>query len=94
MEHIEKMKKELEELEIKLENLEKFVEKEIEEHKFTDEIQRIKLSCQAEHMHSYAKVLKERIKYDTEKFLKENHDCYVGNNYDEVAESCGINTKE
>lgn len=67
MEHIKRMRKELEELQVKINNLEVFLEHEIHNRKYTDEIQRIKLSCQLEHMLGYAQVLEERIKYDSNK---------------------------
>ena len=70
MEHIERMRKELQELEAKTEKATEFLEEEIKIHNFTDEIQRIKLASQIEHMLSYASVLKERIAYDTEKINK------------------------
>lgn len=65
MEHIERMKVELKELEDKIEKLDSFLEKEKVDPKFTDEIQRILLENQKENMKSYARVLKHRINYDT-----------------------------
>ena len=67
MTHIERMEIELRELNEKIEKGTVFLEREIKEHKFTDEIQRIKLACQIEHMTAYANVLSERIKYDKKK---------------------------
>lgn len=67
MTHIERMEMELKELNEKIEKGTVFLEKEIKEPKFTDEIQRVKLACQIEHMTAYANVLLERIKYDKNK---------------------------
>ena len=67
MKHIERLRKELEELQDKINNLETFLECEILKPNFTDEIQRIKLSCQLEYMLNYAQILQERIAYDSNK---------------------------
>lgn len=67
MDYIERMKIELGMLENNIEKATRFVEQEIEKPHFTDEVQRIKLACQIEHMTAYANVLKERIKYDRKK---------------------------
>ncbi len=64
MTHIERMELELKELNEKIEKATKFLEEEIENPNKTNEIQRIKLACQIEHMISYAYTLKERIDYD------------------------------
>ena len=64
MEHIERMKVELKELEDKIEKLDSFLEKEKVNPKLTDEIQRILLENQKENMKSYARILKHRINYD------------------------------
>lgn len=68
MEHIERMKKELLELEERFEKLNDFLESQIEnpESKI-DEVQKIYLGMQLTHMNSYIEVLKMRIEYDTEK---------------------------
>lgn len=67
MTHIERMELELEELNEKIKKATKFVENEIKNPNFTDEVQRIKLSCQIEYMLNYALILRERIKYDKQK---------------------------
>lgn len=67
MEHIKRMELELKELEDKIEKLSIFLEKEKIEPKFTDEIQRVLLENQKDHMKSYARILKHRIFYDTKK---------------------------
>lgn len=64
-EHIERMKIELKELEEKLDKASEFLKKEILTPKYTNEIQRIRLSCQVEHMDRYKQILKERIEYDS-----------------------------
>lgn len=65
MEHIKRMKVELQELEDKIEKLRIFLDKETKEHKFTDEEQRTLLELQKGHMESYASILRQRIYYDT-----------------------------
>lgn len=67
MTHIERMELELKELNEKIEKGTYFLEKEIKEPKFTDEVQRIKLACQIEYMIAYANILSERIEYDKQK---------------------------
>lgn len=99
MEHIERMKVELQELEEKIEKLEIFLEKEEQEPKFTDEIQRILLVNQKECMKSYARILKHRINYDTLKVQKETDDnpCFDGGvdggSYDQALKGCTLNKK-
>lgn len=96
MEHIKRMEVELQELENKIEKLTVFLEKENEKPKYTDDIQRILLENQKEHMKSYARILKHRIHYDTLKAHGEIEEkpCYAGDNYDEVEESCIITTSK
>lgn len=65
--HIERMEEEAQELEVKIKKLEVFLEKEKEEPKYTDDIQRILLENQKEYMKNYARILKHRIFYDTKK---------------------------
>lgn len=65
--HIEKMELELKELNEKIEKNLKFLDKEIQNPKFTDEAQRIRLAIQMEYMLNYASVLNERIEYDKTK---------------------------
>ena len=67
MEHIERMKKELEELEEKIKKGAEFLKKEIENPKFTDNNQRELLEMQLCYMSDYADTLKDRIEYDTNK---------------------------
>lgn len=67
MEHIERMKKELEELEEKIKKGTEFLKKENENPKFTDNFQRASLEMQLCYMSDYADTLKERIEYDTKK---------------------------
>lgn len=88
MGHIERMEVELKELVEKRDKLVVFLEKETEQPKFTDEIQRRFLALQNEHMESYIKILKARIEYDKIKAKKEEKPCYAGDNYDEIEESC------
>lgn len=71
MEHIKRMEKEVEELMQKAEKLHDFLEQELENPNFTDDIQRIYLGIQVSHMVNYVEVLKLRIEYDTEKLKKE-----------------------
>lgn len=85
--YIERMEFELQELEEKIEKLTVFLEKENEKPKYTDDIQRILLENQKEHMKSYARILKHRIHYDTLKAHGEKP-CYIGNNYDKIGENC------
>lgn len=66
-EHIEKMELELKELDEKIQKGREFLEKEIQNPKFTDEVQRIRLAIQMEYMLNYACVLNERIEYDKSK---------------------------
>lgn len=68
--HIERMELELKELNEKIKKGTEFIEKEIQNPKFTDEAQRIRLAIQMEYMLNYASVLNERIEYDK---LKENN---------------------
>lgn len=65
--HIEKMELELKELNEKIEKNLKFLDKEIQDPKITDEVQRIRLAIQMEYMLHYASVLNERIEYDKTK---------------------------
>ena len=67
MDYLERMKIELGMLETNIEQSTRFLKKEIVIPCFTDEVQRIKLACQIEHMTAYANVLRERIKYDRNK---------------------------
>lgn len=67
MEHIKRMETELAELEERTQKAQDFLKKELSEPKFTDEIQRMELSCQIEYMINYARILKDRITYDTKK---------------------------
>ncbi|WP_270749678.1 crAss001_48 related protein [Fusobacterium hominis] len=67
MEHIKRMETELAELEERIQKAQYFLKKELSEPKFTDEIQRMELSCQIEYMINYARILKDRITYDTKK---------------------------
>lgn len=67
MEHIKRMETELAELEERTQKAQYFLKKELSEPKFTDEIQRMELSCQIEYMINYARILKDRITYDTKK---------------------------
>lgn len=71
-EHIERMELELKELNEKIKKGTEFIEKEIQNPKFTDEAQRIRLAIQMEYMLNYASVLNERIEYDK---TKENNSC-------------------
>ena len=71
MEHIKRMEKEVEDLIQKAEKLHDFLEEELKNPKFTDDIQRIYLGIRVSHMVNYVEVLKSRIEYDTEKLKKE-----------------------
>lgn len=87
MEHIERMKKELEELELKIQKANDFLNKEFENPEFTDEIQRSNLFCQIQYMIDYSICLENRKDYDTEKANSEKS-CSTSSNYDEVVEEC------
>ncbi len=87
MDHIERMKKELEELELKIQKANDFLNKEFENPKFTDEMQRSNLFCQIQYMIDYSICLENRIDYDTEKANSEKS-CSISSNYDEVVEEC------
>ncbi len=87
MEHVERMKVELKELEQKITKGAEFLEKEIESPKFTDNFQRVALGIQLSHMQNYASVLKDRIDYDTEKANKKDV-CSTSNNYDTLTKEC------
>lgn len=65
--HIERMKEEAEELEVKIKKLETFLAKEMKEKKYTDEYQRQLLAIQKDHMIKYYVVLLERIGIDKKK---------------------------
>lgn len=67
--HIERMELELEELSEKIEKGQQFLDKEYENPKFTDEVQRYSLEEQLKHMRGYKEYLKGRISYD---FLKQH----------------------
>ncbi|MGL6023100.1 MAG: crAss001_48 related protein [Cetobacterium sp.] len=67
MRHIERMEKELNELQIKIQNGMKFYYKELESPTVTNEIQRASLTVQLTHMQNYARVLYDRIEYDRNK---------------------------
>lgn len=67
MNHIERMEVELKELKEKIEKAKDFMEKELEEAKFTSEMQRLHLHEQLVHMWCYAGALEKRIKYDKDK---------------------------
>ncbi|MGL5440401.1 MAG: crAss001_48 related protein [Filifactoraceae bacterium] len=67
--HIERMELELEELNDKIVKGQQFLDKEYENHKFTDEVQRFSLEEQLKHMRGYREYLKGRISYD---FLKQH----------------------
>lgn len=89
MEHIKRMEVELQELENKIEKLTVFLEKESEKPKYTDDIQRILLENQKEHMKSYARILKQRIYYDISQAHGEiETPCSTSENYDTVAKEC------
>lgn len=62
--HIEKMEEELQALETKLDNLCAFLEKEMEEKKYTNEYQRQLLAIQKSHMIGYYNTLLARINND------------------------------
>lgn len=66
--HIEKMEEELQALETKLDNLYAFLEKEMEEKKYTNEYQRQLLAIQKSHMIGYYNTLLARI--DNDKNIK------------------------
>lgn len=66
--HIERMKEELQALETKLDNLCAFLEKEMEEKKYTNEYQRQLLAIQKSHMIGYYNTLLARI--DNDKNIK------------------------
>ena len=63
------MELELEELSEKIEKGQQFLDKEYENPKFTDEVQRYSLEEQLKHMRGYKEYLKGRISYD---FLKQH----------------------
>lgn len=67
--HIERMDLELEELNDKIVKGQQFLDKEYENPKFTDEVQRYSLEEQLKHMRGYRENLKGRISYD---FLKQH----------------------
>lgn len=89
MEHIKRMEVELQELENKIEKLTVFLEKQNEKPKYTDDIQRILLENQKEHMKSYARISQHRIHYDTSQAHREiGTPCSTSENYDVVTEEC------
>lgn len=67
--HIERMELELSELSEKIKKGQQFLDKEYENPKFTDDVQRYSLEEQLNHMRGYKEYLKARISYD---FLKQH----------------------
>lgn len=68
--HIERMEEEEKELTVKINKLTAFLDKEMEEKKYTDEYQRQLLAIQRDHMIRYYSVLLERIGIDKKKMEK------------------------
>lgn len=69
MEHIERMKIELNELKEKIKKTDLFLMKEIDEPNKLNDSQKIMLGIQISYMIDYARILEERIKYDKELLL-------------------------
>lgn len=67
--YIERMELELSELSEKIKKAQQFLDKEYENPKFTDEVQRYSLEEQLKHTRGYKEYLKGRISYD---FLKQH----------------------
>lgn len=64
MEHIERMELELQEIKWKIEKGRAFLNKEMQEAKYTNELQRQLLAIQLTHMENYHNVLLARINND------------------------------
>lgn len=60
--HVDRIKSELNELEIRIEKLSSFIKKEEDNPKFTNEGQRSLMKTQLIYMKHYARILKERLK--------------------------------
>lgn len=71
MSHIARMVVELKDLNTKITFGESFYQKELEDPKFTDEVQRGYLALQLEAMKMYAETLEKRIDYDRKKMQRE-----------------------
>lgn len=85
MEYIKRMEEELEQLETRIDKLNVFLNKEIDQSEKTTELERIKMALQLHHMKDYYTVLKDRIGLSKE---KERKSCSTSSNYDEVVEDC------
>lgn len=80
------MEEELQELEVKLDNLCAFLEKETKEPKFTDDYQRQLLAAQKHQMIGYYNILVLRIGNDKKKL--ETAPCSTSESYDQAVEDC------
>ena len=87
--HIERMEEEAEELKIKIDKLIAFLEKEMEEKKYTDEYQRQLLAIQSRDMIGYYNTLLVRIDNDKKKLEKtEDAPCSTSESYNQAVEDC------
>lgn len=64
--HIKRMEEELRDLEERIEKLDSFLEKEINEPKLTTEAQRLRMAVQLNYMDNYRSILECRIEKDKE----------------------------